>query len=402
MSCRVRVLILTMVSAAWLAGCSNDAEDEVETITLERADFNVSLLASGELSAAESTAIMPPPGSRAPRTIRWLAPNYSWVKEGEVVARFDVSTAEREANTAGIEIDKVDLQVLGKERELQRLLSELGNDLEILDIEKLMATEFNFDNELAYSRFEIIDAMRDRALLDYKSGHLENKKGSYSERQGAEVAVLEAQRSTQESKFDEQQLMLQNREVIAPHDGYFVTEKSWWGQPIDVGSTVFSGNKLASIPNLDKMIATLQVLETEAVGIVVGQKADLFVDAFPDRALTGTVSAITATAAPIERDNPVKYFMVTVALDQSDPEWIIPGAIVTARINISRAGEAIAVPNQAIFREGDSDWVLVESGGDLERRDISLGLRGPNRSQVLEGLQVGEKIALFPPGKVES
>jgi len=399
---RARDFVATVVLAALLAGCSNDAVDEVETITLERTDFNVSLLASGELQAAESTAIMPPPGSRAPRTIRWLAPNYSWVREGEVVARFDVSTAEREASTAGIEIDKVDLQVLGKERELQRLLSELGNDLEILDIEKLMATEFNFENELAYSRFEIIDAMRDRALLDYKSGHLENKKGSYSERQGAEVAVLAAQRSTQESKFEEQQLMLENREVTAPHDGYFVTEKSWWGQPIDVGATVFSGNKLASIPNLAKMEATLQVLETEAVGIVTGQKVDLLVDAFPDRPLSGTVSAITATAAPIERDNPVKYFMVTVALDQSDPEWIIPGAIVTATINISQAGETIAIPNQAIFREGESDWVLVQAGSALERRDISLGLRGPNRSQVLDGLQVGEKIALFPPGKAES
>ncbi len=318
------------------------------------------------------------------------------------MARFDVSTAEREASTAGIEIDKVDLQVLGKERELERLLSELGNDLEILDIEKLMATEFNFENELAYSRFEIIDAMRDRALLDYKTGHLEGKKDSYSERQGAEVAVLSAQRSTQESKFEEQRNMLENREVLAPHDGYFVTEKTWWGQPIDVGSTVFGGNKLASIPNLDKMEAVLQVLETEAVGIVEGQSVDLVVDAFPDRPLTGKVSAITATAAPIERDNPVKYFMVTVALDQSDPEWIIPGAIVSAEIHISQAEAAIAVPNQAIFREGERDWVLVRQGGDLVRRDIRLGLRGPNRSQVLEGLEPGEKIALFPPREIES
>ena len=44
-----------------------------------------------------------PPGNRAPRTIEWLAPNFSWVSEGDVVARFDVSGAEREADAAGAE-----------------------------------------------------------------------------------------------------------------------------------------------------------------------------------------------------------------------------------------------------------------------------------------------------------
>lgn len=380
-----------------LAACSEDPTNAVETFVVQPEDFAISLRSKGELKAAESTPIMPPAGSRAPRTIQWLAPNYSWVREGDVVARFDVSTAEREAGAAGIEIDKVDLQVIGKERELQRLLAELGNDLELVDIEKLMAEEFDFENELAYSRFEIIDAMRDQALLEFKSGHLEGKKGTYSDRQGAEVAVLEAQRNTQESKFREQQVLLQNQEVFAPHDGFFVLESTWFGQSVDVGSTVFSGTKLASIPNLDKMEAELRVLESEAIGLEVGQSVDVIIDAYPDRPLTGTVSTISATAAPIERDNPVKYFTVLVALDQADPEWITPGAVVTATINISEVPEAIAIPNQALFREESGDWVLVREGKDLVRRDVQLGIRGPNRSEIVSGLNPGDEVALFPP-----
>lgn len=391
------VLALALAAGLTLAACGKNPADAVETLRVETEDFTISLRSRGELKAAESTPIMPPAGSRAPRTIQWLAPNFSWVKQGDVVARFDITNAEREANAAGIEIDKVDLQVLGKQRELDRLLAQLGNDQELVDIEKLMAERFDFENELAYSRFEIIDAMRDQALLDYKAGHLEGKKDTYSDRQGAEVAVLEAQRSTQESKFEEQRQLLSNQEVLAPHDGYFVIEENWWGQPIDVGSTVFSGNKLASIPNLDDMQAELQVLETEAVGLEEGQPVDLVIDAYPDRPLTGTVSAISATAAPIERDNPVKYFTVTVSLDQADPEWISPGAIVTATIQISRVNDAIAVPNQALFREEGQDWVLVREGGRLARRDVRLGLRGPNRSEVTGGLNPGDEVALFPP-----
>jgi multidrug efflux pump subunit AcrA (membrane-fusion protein) len=397
MNRRFSILMVGALAGFALGGCGEDPADAVETFVVEPQDFTISLRSRGELKAAESTPIMPPAGSRAPRTIQWLAPNFSWVKAGDVVVRFDVTNAEREAGTAGIEIDKVDLQVLGKQRELERMLAELGNDLELVDIEKLMAEEFDFENELAYSRFEIIDAMRDQALLDYKSEHLEGKKGTYSDRQEAEVAVLTAQRTTQESKFREQQGLLQNQEVLAPHDGFFVLEKRWYGQRIDVGSTVFSGNKLASIPNLDKMLAELQVLETEAVGLAEGQQVDVTIDAYPDRPLTGSIQSISATAAPIERDSPVKYFTVQVALDQADPEWITPGAVVTATIHIDQALNTIAVPNQALFREDGRDWVLVRDGGTLVERDVTLGLRGPNRSEIVDGLEAGDEVALFPP-----
>lgn len=383
--------------ACLLAACSGQKGTEVETLRVERGEFVISLISHGELRAAESTPIMPPPGSRNPRTLNWLAPDNSWVREGEVIARFDVSDAERQADSVGIEVDKVDLQVIGKQRELDRLLTELGNQMELVDIEKVMAEEFSIDNELAYSRFEIIDAMRNKDLLDYRSGHLEDKKGNYSERQGAEVAVLAAQRATQESKLQEQHNLLENQVVKAPHDGYFVLEKNWFGQSSDVGSTVFAGNKFAAIPNLNKMEAVLNVLETEAVGLANGQSATVLIDAFPDRILQGKVSSISATAAPIERESPVKYFTVVVSLDDADPEWIKPGAIVSAEIRINQLSDTIAIPNQAVFQKDSSNWVLLQQGKELVHQTVRLGLRGANRSQVLEGLDPGDEIALFPP-----
>lgn len=380
-----------------LSACGNPDAYEVETLRIERGEFLISLKTQGELRAAESTPIMPPPGSRNPRTIQWLAPDNGWVTAGEVVARFDVSDAERQASSVGIEVDKVDLQVVGKQRELERLLDELGNQLDLVDIEKLMADEFAIDNEMAYSRFEIIDAMRNKELLDYRSGHLEDKKDNYSDRQGAEVAVLEAQRATQESKLQEQQNLLQSQLVMAPHDGYFVLEKNWFGQHADIGSTVFAGSKFAAIPNLQKMEAVLNVLETEAVGLAVGQSAQVVIDAFPERLLHGRLSSISATAAPIERDSPVKYFTVVVKLDDADPEWIKPGAIVRAEILINQLSDTIAIPNQAVFQKEASNWVLLQQGNELVQRTVKLGLRGANRSQVLEGLAEGDQIALFPP-----
>lgn len=380
-----------------IAGCDQAGREKVEMVSVGSGLFEINLHADGELRAAESTPIKPPPGSRNPRTIEWMVPDNSWVTRGQKVARFDSTLAERGTQDVGIELSKVDIQMMAKQRELQRLLGELGNELELVDVEKIMAEEFSFDNVLAYSRYEIIDAMRDKELLDYRSSHLEGKKGTYRDRSGAEEAVLMAARETQESQFSEHKLQLDHSEILAPHDGFFVYDKTWFGQKIDVGSTVFPGNKIATIPNLDKMEAELHVLETEAVGIAEGQAAVVTIDAYPGRPLNGTVTNISATATAIARDVPVKFFTVTVALDDADPQWIKPESVVSAVIAVARIGNTIFVPNQAIFSDGSGDWVLVRKGGELVKQEIQLGLRGANRSQIISGLEKNSKIALFPP-----
>jgi len=400
---------LTPVRRPWLilfslvvAACSEGPADQVEMLEVRKAEFVISLLAKGELRAAESTPITPPPGSNDPRTISWMAPNFSTVREGEVIARFDVSDAERRATGTGIELTKVDIQMMAKERELERLLSELGHELELVDIEKIMAEQFTIEDSLAYSRHEIIDATRNKDLLDYRSGHLNSKKDNYSDRQNAEVDVLGAVRATQESENQQHLQLIRQSEIRAPHDGFLVYEKTWWGLQIDVGSTVFPGNKIASIPNLDKMEAVLKVLETEAVGVDEGQSVELKIDAYPDRPLSGIVSTISATAAPIDRDSPVKYFTVVVALDKADPDWITPDAQVHAEIHINQIDSAITIPNQALFQDQSGEWVLVRNGRDLERRKVTLGLRGANRSQITAGLEPGEEIALYPPDREDA
>jgi multidrug efflux pump subunit AcrA (membrane-fusion protein) len=380
-----------------LSACGSSANEQVEVLRIETGRFDIALLASGELRAAESTPVTPPPGSRIPRVISWLIPDNSIVKKGDVVMRFDVSDAERGALETGIELTKVDLNVLTREFELDRLLAELGGQLDIIDIERIMVEQFAVEDTLAYSRMEIIDAMRDRELLDYRAGHLEGKKDSYRDRQSAEIEVLDAQRATQKSENVQHQALLDHSEVRAPHDGFIVYERGWWRPPVEVGITAWPNTKIASIPNLDKMEAVLLVHETDAVGLAVGQAVDLTIDAYPDQPLSGTVSGISPTAAPIERNNPVKYFNATVAIDQADPEWITPGAKVRAEIHISRIDEAIAVPNQVLFQGGEGDWLFVLEGGDLKKRSVTLGTRGAYRSQVTAGLEPGDEIALHPP-----
>ena len=68
-----------------------------------------------------------------------------------------------------------------------------------------------------------------------------------------------------------------------------------------------------------------------------------------------------------------------------------------ASLRPRRIPHAIAIPNQAIFQDKTGEWVLVGNGKSLEKRPVALGVRGPNRSEVVSGLAAGDEIALYPP-----
>jgi HlyD family secretion protein len=157
-------LILAMLLAVGLTACGPNPADEVETLQVDRRNLIISILAEGELRATVSTPILPPPGSTNPRTISWLAPNFSAIKKGDVIVRFDISNAEKGALETGIELNKIDIDVVGKQRQLERLLAELGNELDLVEIEKKMAEQLTTEDSLAYSRYKIIDAKRNKEL----------------------------------------------------------------------------------------------------------------------------------------------------------------------------------------------------------------------------------------------
>ena len=59
------------------------------------------------------------------------------------------------------------------------------------------------------------------------------------------------------------------------------------------------GTVLLVIADLGTMEAWVEVDETEVVDVELGQPAQITIDAFPDRKLSGSVRSISATAAPM-------------------------------------------------------------------------------------------------------
>ena len=73
---------------------------------------------------------------------------------------------------------------------------------------------------------------------------------------------------------------------------------------------------------------------------------------------------------------------------------LIPSANINAEIQATVVDKALAVPKEAIRREGTQTGVFLLQGDRLVWRPVSLGVSSYTKSQVLSGLSDGDAVAL--------
>ncbi len=74
---------------------------------------------------------------------------------------------------------------------------------------------------------------------------------------------------------------------------------------------------------------------------------------------------------------------------------------VEVRVVVWKTDDALLVPIGALFRQGD-DWAVYVADENLARlRRLELGRRDNLQAEVLEGLEAGEQVVMYPPDRVK-
>ena len=164
-----------------------------------------------------------------------------------------------------------------------------------------------------------------------------------------------------------------------------------------VGQTVWPGNPLAEIPNLDEMVAKVYVLEADSGGLTEGLSASVRLEAHPREIHRATVRSVDALAMPRNMFVPVQYFGVTLEFEHTDPRIMKPGQRVVANLLLGESPDALTVPRQAVF-EDEAGWIVyVARGSSFEPAAVKLGPAGLGRVEIAEGLSEGDVVALADP-----
>jgi HlyD family secretion protein len=93
---------------------------------------------------------------------------------------------------------------------------------------------------------------------------------------------------------------------------------------------------------------------------------------------------------------------VDVIADLNDPPPTLgTGYRVSGEIVVWRGEDVVSVPTSALFRVGDAWQVFVVDEGRARRREVVIGQRNENESEIVEGLSEGDRVILFPPEDVD-
>ena len=164
--------------------------------------------------------------------------------------------------------------------------------------------------------------------------------------------------------------------------------------PLQVGQHVSAGTSVAKVIQLDKLKAALQIPETQARDIQIGQPAS--VDTH-NGIIPGHVSRID----PSVLNGTVT---VDVALDGPLPPGARPDLSIDGTINLAQLKDVLQVGRPALGNENStlSLFKIDPDGKGAVRVPVKVGRESVNEIQVLEGLKEGDTVILSDMSREDS
>ncbi len=226
--------------------------------------------------------------------------------------------------------------------------------------------------------------VRAKDLYDHGAislGMLEQAEDSERDNQADLTAAEEQLQTLGINKHDPHSIV----PVYAPISGVIVAQNVTIAAAAGVN---FSGSSTAfTIADLSVVWIICDVYENDIPKLQLGQHADIRLNAYPGRALSGRISDIGPVLDPSIRTAKVR-------IEVPNPGILKLGMFVTATFE-SKTKEAYAVvPASAILHLHDRDWVFVPAGGNQFRRVEVHGGRmlDGNRQEILSGIHPGQQV----------
>ncbi len=219
---------------------------------------------------------------------------------------------------------------------------------------------------------------------------------------GSRLSEAEALLPVKEAERDQARATLDKTEVRAPFDGVVVLKDAEVGEvvsPNAVGSQ--SRGSVATMVDFATLEVQVEMPETILASVQLDAPAQIYLDAYPERAYHGRVLRIWPTAnrqkATVE---------VRVGFDAPDAELrpemgarvvFLAGDEERPADDAVPARPAILVPRAAVVPVDGTDHVFVLERDVVRLRPVVLGDERSGRVVVEQGLAEGERIVADPP-----
>ena len=265
------------------------------------------------------------------------------------------------------------------------------------------AALFSIDaSEFAQTQSDLLNANTQLKLAriaeERRHAAFDSKGGSQQDWQQAQADLAAAQTSLDSvrnrlrifGQSDEQIAALERAKtpspvttVTAPIDGVVTDRQVGPGQYLQAGNST----PVYTIGNLATVWLVADVREIDAPLVDIGQEIEVRVLALPGKVFKAKLTAVGSAVDPVTRRVPVR-----ATIDNQDGK-LKPQMFANFSIITSGESDALAVPEEAVVREGEAARVwIVQGTNDLSLRQIHTGRISNGMVEVLDGLKPGDKV----------
>ena len=368
-------LVIAVIAVIIIFNLQSQREKSIKVSVekVKRQDMTSVISASGEVKPKKNVNIS---SQIAGRVIKIGVEEGQQVKAGDFLLKLESTQYEANADGDRARIQSLRADMIRAEAVKNRDDGFYKRQIKLFDAE-LISTE---TLESAKANYEISKANCDAILFQIK----------------------QAQASLQ-STLD----ILKKTEYYAPIEGIITSLRVEEGETALVGTMNNPGTVLMTIADLSVMEVEVEVDETDVVGVKIGQKSEVKIDAYPDDIITGTVTEVGSSALQtVTTADESKDFKVVVTLE-NPPANLKPGLSASADIIIAKKKNVLAVPISALaLRDKTEDdqnsekeqeeGVYIVEESRVKFIPIKKGIMGELMIEITSGLEEDQDVVVGP------
>src|SRR5690606_13264740 len=206
----------------------------------------------------------------------------------------------------------------------------------------------------------------------------------------------EAQILSARIQVDSANLDLDRTKITAPSDGTVVAVMAEEGQTVNANS---DAPTIVKIANLDTMIVKAEISEADVPRVSPGQRVYFTILGMPQNKIEATLLDVEPAPESITSDTTTTasgavYYNGRFTVPNPDHTLRI-GMTAEVTIVLEDAQDVLVVPSAALTTAGpNANFVQVydPQSGEIERREVTVGLDNNITAEITEGLSEGELI----------
>ncbi len=263
-------------------------------------------------------------------------------------------------------------------------------------------------NRLQFALAEEKDALREykryRKLIK-KDVVSQSAFDSVEARYRKAVASVQANRSEIEAAkaaLSEAEVSLSYAYIRAPFDGIVLRKYADIGEAVaPFGSATNAKAAVVTLADIRSLMVEADVAESNILNVKKDQPCEIQLDAIPDKRFPAKVHVIVPTA-----DRAKATITVKVKFLEYDarimPEMSARVNFLTRNLSPEESKPILAIPEKALLKGVSAPTVFKIVKDRVEKTQIKVGKRIKDYVQVLEGLNIGDRVVLNPGKNLEN